>query len=35
LEKIDKRLSQLHNNPYQSREMSVFWLNTICNTNPI
>lgn len=24
LEKIDKRLSQLHNNPYQSREMSVF-----------
>ena len=24
LEKIDKRLSQLHSNPYQSREMSVF-----------
>jgi len=24
LEKIDKRLSQLQNNPYQSREMSVF-----------
>jgi thymidylate synthase len=24
LEKIDKRLNQLHNNPYQSREMSVF-----------
>ena len=24
LEKIDKRLNQLHNNPYQAREMSVF-----------
>lgn len=24
LEKIDKRLNQLHNNPYQSRELSVF-----------
>lgn len=24
LEKIDKRLNQLHSNPYQSREMSVF-----------
>jgi len=24
LEKIDKRLNQLHSNPYQSREISVF-----------
>lgn len=24
LEKIDKRLNQIHSNPYQSREMSVF-----------
>ena len=35
LEKIDKRLNQLHSNPYQSREMSIFWLNMICRTNPI